>query len=119
MSEEAVLVVEEHEVDDVVGSLHGLFVSSLPHVVSKHLREGIDFGELLWNPFSEALFGWSLVESTHSVESLVASGPQVLEVEAEVGELQLAIFCNQYVLWFDISMNKIMIMGKLNSLNSL
>ena len=81
LPEETVLVIQEDQVNLVIGCGHGLFVSDSPEVGLEVVVEVVHFLHFFGYPFAEAFVAWSLINVTHSVKALVAAKPEVLQVE--------------------------------------
>ena len=97
LSEKAVFIIEEHQVDMVISSLHRVFVSYLPEIVCDISVVLVNFFEFFWNPLTEAFITWPGIEFAHTVETLVASTPDVLCVEVESFDLFIEIY---FMCWF-------------------
>ena len=76
----AVLVVEEEEIDDVVGGVLGVLHSECPEIVVGSVHDFRESSALFGDPFAEAFLGRAVDLSTHAVETLESTEPPVAPV---------------------------------------
>merc|ERR1712038_281722 len=83
LSEVAVFVIQKQEVNLIVCSGHRFLVCHSPEVAFKVVVERADFFHFFWNPFSKAFICWSILRMSHSIKTLVATHPKMLEIKVK------------------------------------